>query len=54
MKQQIQKEKFKDILCYAYKLGNESDDMKLDVLIEEIKRQFVISKGKYTILEVKR
>ncbi|WP_161809711.1 hypothetical protein [Peribacillus muralis] len=46
MKQQIQKENFKDILLYAYKLGNESDDMKLSLLIEEIKQQLVISKGK--------
>ncbi|WP_342613892.1 hypothetical protein [Peribacillus frigoritolerans] len=44
--EKIKMENFKDILLYAYNLGNESEDMKVSILIEEIKQQLVITNCK--------
>ena len=42
----LNKEKFKDLLLHAYKLGTESENMKVSNLIEEIKQQLVVSNRK--------
>lgn len=39
MKGCIDQEKFKEVLIYAYTIGNEVEDMKLSSLIEEIKKR---------------
>ncbi|MBT2616207.1 MULTISPECIES: hypothetical protein [unclassified Bacillus (in: firmicutes)] len=45
MSKKAKKENFKDILLVAYKLGNQSD-MKVSILIEEIKQKIVMTNGK--------
>lgn len=40
MKDRTDQEKFKEILFSAYKRGNEEVDLKLSILVEEIKKQF--------------
>lgn len=40
MKQCLNQEKFKEVLFYAYKMGNEVEDMKLSILIDEIRKKF--------------
>lgn len=36
----MNQEELKEVLFYAYKLGYEEADMKLVILIEEIKKRF--------------
>ncbi|MED3912193.1 hypothetical protein P4597_24075 [Peribacillus simplex] len=45
MSKETKRANFKDILLVAYKLGNETD-MKVSILIEEIKQQIVMTNGK--------
>lgn len=45
MSKKVKKENFKDILLVAYNLGNQSD-MKVSILIEEIKKNIVMTNGK--------
>lgn len=46
MRKETKKENLKDILLFAYKLGNESENMNVSILIEEIKQQIVMTTGK--------
>lgn len=45
MSKKAKKENFKDILLVAYNLGNQSE-MKVSILIEEIKQKIVMINGK--------
>lgn len=38
---EIQQQKFKEILFNAYKLGNEVENINLTILIEEIQQQLI-------------
>lgn len=44
--EELNKEHFKNLLLYAYKLGTEAENMNVYNLIEEIKIQLVASNSK--------
>lgn len=41
-KEQINSQKFKDVLSHAYKLGTEQKNINSSILIEEIKKQLLM------------
>lgn len=46
MEEELNKEHFKNLLLYAYKLGTETENMNVSNLIEKIKIQLIASNSK--------